>query len=73
MKVSQMIEELLTLQAEAGDVEVTITDGYRCISYRGISGRNDYFIDVFIDDGQTFIDIGIGGCEEKEETARQTD
>ena len=71
MKVSQMIQELLALQAEVGDVEVTITDGYRCIGYRGISGRNDYFIDVFIDDGQKFIDIGIGGTEETEEQGDQ--
>lgn len=67
MKVSRMIQELQALQAEAGDVQVTITDGYRCVYYRGKQGVNDYFIDVFTDNGQKFIDIGIGGTEEKEE------
>lgn len=57
MKVSEMINALQGCLNNAGDLEVTITDGFECILYRG-----DYSFQVFTeDDGEKVIDIGVGG------------
>ena len=61
MRVSEMISRLEQYQAELGDVEVLITDGYNSECYRG-----NYAIEPWQDDdSQWCIDIGIGGCKEE--------
>ena len=61
MKVSQMIERLISLRDQLGDVEVLVTDGFDARCYRG-----DYEIIKWQeDDGQWCVDIGIGGCREE--------
>jgi hypothetical protein len=63
MRVSQMILQLQALQAQLGDVEVLVTDGFDARCYRG-----DYEIIAFdaAFEGDGFlIDIGIGGCLEE--------
>lgn len=57
--VSEMIAKLQSLYAEVGDVEVLITDGYQCQGYRG-----SYDIQKWTENGENFVDIGIGGCME---------
>jgi hypothetical protein len=59
MKVSTMISELQHMQDRLGDIEVLISDGWRGYFYSG-----NYRIGRWEDEeeGQTFIDIGIGGC-----------
>ena len=60
MRVSEMIEQLQSLQDTWGDVEVLITDGFDSVFYRG-----DYGISSWMDDdGSMTIDIGVGGCRE---------
>ena len=60
MRVSELIAHLERYQAELGDVEVLITDGFNAECYRG-----DYDIEPWQDDdGKWCIDIGIGGCKE---------
>lgn len=47
------------LQQFPQDVEVQITDGYNFKFYKG-----DFSTDLFKgDDGEIFLDIGIGGCD----------
>ena len=62
MMLSEMIEKLQKLHDKVGDVEVAITDGIDQVSYQG-NGENDYEIELFEWRGQTFVDIGIGGCQ----------
>lgn len=60
MKTSEMIFKLQNLQDQFGDIEVLISDGYKCNCYRG-----DYDIVKWKDDNNhIYVDIGIGGCEE---------
>lgn len=60
MKVKELIEKLKEFDPE---LEVTISDGYRCHFYhtKGIE------IQVFEWDGVKDLDIGIGGCDYQEE------
>ena len=62
MRVSEMIRRLEQYQAELGDVEVLITDGFNAECYRG-----NYAIEPWWEDdlGQWCIDIGIGGSKEQ--------
>jgi hypothetical protein len=56
MTVAEMIKEL---QQYPPDKEVQITDGYRYNFYKG-----DFEFQLFEDvDGETFVDIGIGGYD----------
>jgi hypothetical protein len=50
MKVKELIDHLSKFDP---NVEVTITDGYRHLSYQG-----DFDVELFEDE----VDIGIGGC-----------
>lgn len=60
MTLSEMIAKLSDIQTRVGDVEVLITDGFACRCYNG-----DYEIVKYISEmGETFVDIGIGGCDE---------
>lgn len=61
MKLSDMISELTQMKAELGDVEVLISDGFRCYFYSG----NYRIVRWNNSDGQAFADIGIGGCLEE--------
>lgn len=58
MLVDEMIARLSELRGQMGNVEVLITDGYQARCYRG-----QYSIERFDYQG-SFIDIGIGECEE---------
>jgi hypothetical protein len=58
MKVSKMIEMLAQLQDRVGDVDVLVTDGHECRFYSG-----DFELFSWEEDGTTYIDIGVGGCE----------
>lgn len=60
MRVSEMIARLERYQAELGDVEVLVTDGFNAECYRG----NYEIIKWQEDDGTMTVDIGIGGCRE---------
>jgi hypothetical protein len=61
MKISEMILRLQALEAENGNIEVLVTDGFQARCYRG-----EYIIEPFVSEiGERFIDIGIGGCEEE--------
>jgi hypothetical protein len=54
MTVAEMIENL---QQYPPDMRVEITDGYKLHFYKG-----DFAFQLFEDlDGETFVDIGIGG------------
>ena len=44
-------------------LEVLITDGHNCTFYKG-----DYSLSEFTDNGVTFVDIGIEGCLEENES-----
>lgn len=58
MSVSELIAKLSTFQPDA---EVLITDGFKCLCYRG-----DYDVEAWMDDaGKVCVDIGLGGCEEE--------
>ena len=60
MKLSSMISELTQMKAELGDVEVLISDGFRCYMYSG-----NYKITRWDNSDNTpFVDIGIGHCLE---------
>ena len=57
-----MINQLQKLYEDIGeDVEVLVTDGFQARCYRG-----DYNVQMWQEDGdgEVFVDIGIGGCEE---------
>ena len=56
MTVSELIDKLKKFSLER---EVLITDGYNCMFYKG-----DYSITEFNDNGNNYVDIGIGGCQE---------
>jgi hypothetical protein len=57
MKLGQMIAQLTRLHAEVGDVDVSFTDGYNVLSYRG----SDFQIDkLFYDNGEITVDISVG-------------
>ena len=59
MTVVEMIEKL---QQFPQDQEVQITDGFQFKFYKG-----DFEFQLFEDDdGSTFVDIGIGGCDYNE-------
>ena len=59
MTVAEFIEKLKEFPL---DQEVKITDGWKYGFYEG-----DFEFQLFEDvDGSTFVDIGIGGFEEKE-------
>lgn len=61
MKISEMIRQLEKYQAELGDVEVLVTDGFNAECYRG----NYEIVKWWEDDlDQWCVDIGIGGCRE---------
>lgn len=62
MKISDMISELQLLQADIGDVEILISDGFRSYHYRG-----NYNVRRYNENGQTYVDIGIGGCLEEDD------
>lgn len=61
MLVSDLINKLKLLQAELGEVDVTITDGWEARCYCG-----EYDVIKFFDPQtcQMTIDIGIGGTEQ---------
>ncbi len=61
MRVSEMIARLERYQAELGDVEVLVTDGFNAECYRG----NYEVIKWQEDNGEWCVDIGIGGCREE--------
>ena len=55
MTVAELIQKL---HQYPQDMEVQITDGYQFHFYKG-----DFAFQLFEgDDGETFVDIGIGGC-----------
>jgi len=56
MKVKEMIEKLKKYPANA---EVIISDGYKLMFWSG-----DFVITKF----ENKVDIGVGGCDEKEES-----
>lgn len=56
MTVSELIGQLEKFDHK---LEVLITDGYNCMFYKG-----EYTITEFNDNGTTYVDIGIGGCQE---------
>jgi len=59
MTVAEMIEKL---QQFPQDQEVQIADGFQFKFYKG-----DFEFQLFEDDdGSTFVDIGIGGCDYNE-------
>lgn len=68
MKVKELIAKL---QSFDQDLEVTITDGYRCLFYGKQEDGTDFDIQAFHDFGNedeagnviATVDIGIGGCE----------
>ena len=55
MIVSELIAKLQQLPP---DKEVKITDGYETKCYEG-----DFYVGLFSDGDDSFVDIGIGGCE----------
>lgn len=56
MKISEVVAELLRIKDQIGDREVLISDGLKCLNYRG-----RYSIGIFEDlDGRSYADIGIG-------------
>ena len=60
MLVSEMIAKLQQTMEQTGDVDLLVTDGFQAECYRG-----DFAVEVFVDcDGYSFIDIGIGGCND---------
>lgn len=58
MKVKKMIEELGKFDP---DLEVTITDGFKCNCYHTKNIEFALFEDL---DHSVSLDIGIGGCDE---------
>jgi len=56
MTVSELIGQLEKFDPE---LEVLVTDGYNCMCYKG-----EYSINEFNDNGDNYVDIGIGGCQE---------
>lgn len=56
MLVGELIDKLKKFSPE---MEVLITDGYNFRFYKG-----EYSITEFNDNGTTYVDIGIGGCQE---------
>ena len=56
MTVSELIGQLEKFDPER---EALITDGYNCMFYKG-----EYVITEFSDNGNNYVDIGIGGCQE---------
>ena len=56
MTVSELIGQLEKFDPE---LEVLVTDGYNFMFYKG-----EYTITEFNDNGTTYVDIGIGGCQE---------
>lgn len=62
MKISNMISELSLLWGDLGDVEVLISDGLKFNFYRG-----NYNIKRHEETGEVFVDIGIGGCDDRED------
>ena len=60
MNVGEMIEHLKKFDPS---LEVLITDGYNCTFYKG-----DYSLSEFTDNGVTFVDIGVGGCLDENES-----
>ena len=61
MKTLELVEQLLKIYKQHGDVEVLMTDGYNVQCYRG-----DYQVQAWQDDnGIWTADIGIGGCNEE--------
>ena len=61
MKISDMMSELEFFRTTVGDVEVLITDGVRGYHYRG-----NFNFRRYDEDGETYVDIGIGYCLEDE-------
>lgn len=58
MNVRDLVE---LLRKQDYNLEVTITDGYRCNSYSG-----PFSVSTFEDfDGKIVVDIGVGGCEDE--------
>ena len=56
MTVAELIQKL---HQYPQDMEVQITDGYQFHFYKG-----DFAFQLFEgDDGETFVDIGVGGCD----------
>ena len=62
MKIKEMIEKLKEYDPE---LEVTITDGFECRSFRGDFEFSLYKIDENIKE----LDIGIGGLEWEEDNS----
>ncbi len=66
MKVKELIAKLQTFDQE---LEVTITDGYRCVFYGKQEDGLDFDVQEvhdFCEDSDTpviVVDIGVGGCE----------
>ena len=58
MRLSKLIHELQMVLENQGDLQVFVVDGYDNVIYNG-----DYSVDVFIDKGRTYVDIGIGGTK----------
>ena len=59
IKNKELIKELLKYDL---DLEVVISDGYRFLFYH----THGIKIEIFQEDDETVLDIGIGGCEIKE-------
>jgi hypothetical protein len=61
MQVETLINKLQALLKQEGNVEVLVTNGFECECYRG-----EYAVEIFEDvDGSRYVDIGIGGLNEK--------
>lgn len=56
MTVGELVDQLNKFDPE---LEVLVTDGYNCMFYKG-----EYAITEFNDNGNNYVDIGIGGCQE---------
>jgi hypothetical protein len=59
MKIKDLISKLKKMPQ---DLEVTISDGYNYKFYKG-----DYEIILFEEEGIQYCDIGVGGCDVKDE------
>lgn len=60
MTVRDLVEQLLEFDQ---DLEVTVSDGFKCYFYRG-----DFEVTEFETiSGELTVDIGIGGCEEEDQ------
>lgn len=60
MNINELITQLTELYDQYGNLEVLITDGFECAGYRG-NFQLQHYIDI---DGESYIDIGIGGLKE---------